>query len=70
MMANVNGLSSGIVTYQDIQANYGRDVEELFEQHDREQKLAEQYGIQTAYQPFGAKLPIEPNIQGGNDGET
>tara|TARA_R100000734_G_C3319286_1_gene114979 strand:+ start:4943 stop:6430 length:1488 start_codon:yes stop_codon:yes gene_type:complete len=70
MMANVNGLSSGIVTYQDIQANYGRDVEELFEQHDREQKLAEQYGIQTAYQPFGAKLPIEPNIQGSNDGET
>jgi lambda family phage portal protein len=64
MMANIHGLNSGIVTFQDIEANYGRDVEELFEQHEREEKLAQQYGIKTAYQPFGTKLPVEPEIQG------
>ena len=48
---------------QDIQANYGRDVEELFEQHQREEGLAENYGVKTAYQPFGAtKAPIEPDV--------
>ena len=67
MVANVTGLNNGIVTYQDIQANYGRDVEELFEQHEREEKLAEQYGIKTAHQPFGAKLPTDAEIAGGSD---
>jgi lambda family phage portal protein len=67
MNASINGMQSGLVTYQDVQANYGRDVEELFEQHEREQKLAEQYGIKTAFQPFGVKLPVEPDIQGGDD---
>lgn len=70
MMASINGMQAGLISYQDVQANYGRDVEELFEQHEREQKLAEQYGIKTAYQPFGLKSPIEPEISGGNnDGE-
>ena len=30
----------------------GRDVEELFEQHQKEVELAKQYGIEIAYQPF------------------
>jgi len=52
----------------DIQAAYGRDVEELFEQHDRETKLAEQYGVSTAFQPFGAQTSaVEPEIQGAED---
>ena len=49
MMASISGMQSGLVTFQDVQANYGRDVEELFEQHEREQKLAEQYGVKTAF---------------------
>ena len=64
MAAHIAGLQNGIVTYQDIEASYGRDVEELFEQHDREQKLAEQYNIKTAFQPFGAKLPTAAEVQG------
>ena len=67
MQANINGLRHGVVTYQDIEANYGRDVEELFEQHEREEKLAEQYGIKTAFQPFGDKAPVEPVILGDDD---
>ena len=64
MAAHIAGLQNGIVTYQDIEASYGRDVEELFEQHDREQRLAEQYNIKTAFQPFGAKLPTAAEVQG------
>ena len=60
-------MQNGLVTYQDVQANYGRDVEELFEQHEREQSLAEQYNVKTAFQPFGSKLPIDPQIQGGSE---
>ena len=66
MMASIQGMQAGLVSYQDVQSNYGRDVEELFEQHEREQSLAEQYGIKTAFQPFGTKLPVEPDIQGGD----
>jgi lambda family phage portal protein len=66
--ANVDGLNAGVVTMQDIQANYGRDVEELFEQHQREEELAKQYDIKTAYQPFGAqKMPIDAEIQSDGD---
>jgi capsid protein len=71
MNASISGMQSGLVTFQDVQANYGRDVEELFEQHEREERLAEQYGIKTAFQPFGVKLPAEPDVtQGETDGET
>ena len=28
-------------------------------------ELEEQYGIETAFQPFGSKFPVEANIQGG-----
>ena len=68
IQANILGLKSGQVTMSDIQSAYGRDVEELFEQHDREKKLAEQYGVSTAFQPFGAQTtPVEPEIQGQDD---
>ena len=62
--ANIDGLAAGVVTMSDIQANYGRDVEELFEQHQREGDLAKQYDVKTAYQPFGAnKAPVMPDIE-------
>jgi len=68
IQANILGLKSGQVTMADIQSTYGRDVEELFEQHDRETRLAEQYGVSTAFQPFGAATTsVEPEIQGGDN---
>lgn len=66
MQANVVGLQNGIVTYSDIVSSYGKDVEETFEQHQKEQELAAQYGIETAFQPFGQKAPVEAIVQGGN----
>ena len=49
--------------------SYGRDTEELFEQHQKEIELAKQYGIELAYQPFGTKLPVEAVITGGEEDE-
>jgi lambda family phage portal protein len=69
--ANVEGLQAGVVTMQDIQANYGRDVEELFEQHQREDALANQYDVKIAYQPFGAnKAPVDPEISDEGDSDV
>ena len=67
MQANVIGLQNGTLTYSDISASYGRDTEELFEQHQKEIELAKQYDIELAYQPFGQKLPVEAKIQGGEE---
>jgi len=64
--ANISLLQNGLVTLQDIQKKYGRDVEELFEELDRENKLAENYDVEYATQPYGSKQPAEPNINGGS----
>jgi len=66
MQSNVLGLQNGTISYSDIAAAYGRDTEELFEQHQKEIELAKQYGIELAYQPFGQKQPVEANINGGD----
>ncbi len=66
--AHVIGLQNGITTMQDIASHYGRDVEEVFAQIESEKELAKQYGIETAFQPFGSKLPANPNVTGGSDG--
>tara|TARA_R110002012_G_scaffold180819_1_gene346720 strand:- start:232 stop:1719 length:1488 start_codon:yes stop_codon:yes gene_type:complete len=60
--ANISLLQNGLVTLQDIQKKYGRDVEELYEELDRETKLAENYDVEYATQPFGSKQPVEPNV--------
>ena len=60
-------MQNGTVTYSDISSSYGRDVEELFEQHQKEVELAKQYDIELAYQPFGQKQPVEATIQGGSE---
>jgi capsid protein len=53
----------------DIQSSMGRDPEELFEELSREKALADQYGIETAFSPYGAtKTPVEPDLTGeGNE---
>ena len=59
--ANLTALQAGWTTLGDIEGGqYGRDVEELFEQHKIEQQLAQQYGLELAFQPYGAKTPIQP----------
>ena len=65
--ANVLALNNGILSMQDIANNYGRDVEETFEQIAMEKELAGSYGIEMAFQPFGQKLPVQPTIIGDQE---
>ena len=69
--ASVTALNNGIVSLQDVHSQYGRDTEEIFEQINREAELADRYGIDTAFQPFGTKLPAQPSIDvGQEDGDV
>jgi hypothetical protein len=65
----VLALNNGILSLQDIANNYGRDVEETFEQIAMEKELAQSYGIEMAFQPFGQKLPVQPTIIGDQEEE-
>ena len=67
IQASVVGLQNGITTYSDIAASQGRDAEELMEMHQKEKDLMAQYGITSAYQPFGNKAPVPAEIEGEDD---
>jgi len=67
IQASVIALNNGIVSLQDVHSQYGRDTEEIFEQINREIELADRYGIDTAFQPFGTKLPAQPSIDVGRE---
>jgi capsid protein len=67
MNAAVIGLQNGILSHSDIAANYGRDAEETFAQIQRDKESAVQYGLTMAYEPFGDKLPVPAEIDGGDD---
>lgn len=59
--AHVTALQNGLISMQDVQNNYGRDVEETFSQIARDKQMAEEFGLTLAFEPFGAtKLPILP----------
>ena len=60
--ANVTALSNGIISMNDIAANYGRDVEELFAQIQSDKEMAERYGLSMAFEPFGQKAPAQPEV--------
>jgi len=63
--AAVVGLQNGILSHSDIAANYGRDADETFAQIVRDKESATQYGLTMAYEPFGAKLPVEAEVSDG-----
>jgi lambda family phage portal protein len=65
--ANVIALTNGIVSMNDIAANYGRDVEELFSQIQADKEMAERYGLKLAFEPFGNKAPVQPEISEAED---
>ena len=67
--AAVTGVQNGLMSLNDVAANYGRDIEELFAQIQNDKALAEQYGIKMAFEPFGSKLPVEADVVGEDDGE-
>jgi lambda family phage portal protein len=67
--AAVTAVNNGIISLQDVHSQYGKDTEEVFEAVSREKELASRYNIETAFEPFGTKLPAAPSVDGGSDGE-
>jgi lambda family phage portal protein len=66
--AAVVGLQNGILSMQDVANHYGRDVEETFAQIERDKETAAQFGIQTAFEPFGApKAPVQQDLLGDTE---
>ena len=62
--AAVIAMQNGIMSMQDVANQYGRDIEDTFEQVAMENELAKEYGITLAFQPFGQKLPAAPEVTG------
>ena len=60
--AAVVGLQNGILSHSDIAATYGRDAEDTFAAIEQDKKLAEQYGLKMAYEPFGDKQPVPAEV--------
>jgi lambda family phage portal protein len=65
--AAVTAVNNGIISLQDVHSQYGKDTEEVFEAVSREKELASRYDIETAFEPFGTKLPAAPIVDGGDD---
>ena len=51
--AAVVAMHNGIMSMQDVSNQYGRDLEETFSQWQRDAELANQFGLNLAFQPFG-----------------
>jgi lambda family phage portal protein len=73
--ASVVGLQNGLLSMNDVAANYGRDVEELFTQIQNDKEMAERYGLKLAFEPFGGgqsaygPMKINPEELGDTDGD-
>ena len=67
--ANIQAVNNGMVSLSDVAANYGRDVEDVFSQIQSDKEMAERYGLKMAFEPFGAKFPAEPDVDGFEDGD-
>lgn len=71
MTAAVLGLKNGILSLQDVAANYGKDVEELLAQIQRDKSLMEQFGVKYALEPYAAQImPVEADIAGDEGGDV
>jgi lambda family phage portal protein len=71
MNAAIVGMKNGVLSIQDVAAQYGKDVEDLFAQIQRDKALAEQFGIQFALEPYGTeKAQVDADITGDDDGEV
>jgi lambda family phage portal protein len=51
--AAVTAMHNGIMSMQDVAGQYGRDVEETFSQWERDKEMADQFGLDLAFFPFG-----------------
>jgi lambda family phage portal protein len=57
--AAVTALHNGVMSMQDVAGQYGRDVEETFSQWQRDKEMADAFGLELAFFPFGANEAIK-----------
>jgi lambda family phage portal protein len=63
MSAAVLGMKSGVLSLQDVAAQYGKDTEELLAQIARDKALMEQFGVKYALEPYAAQfMPVTPEV--------
>ena len=53
MNAAVIGLQNGLLTPSEIAAADGRDIDEVYSTWERDKQLADSYGLNLAFEPFG-----------------
>lgn len=71
MNAAILGMKNGVLSIQDVASQYGKDVEDLFAQIQRDKALAEQFGVKFALEPYGSeKSQVDAEIVGDDDGEV
>lgn len=58
--ASVMAMHNGIMSMQDVSGQYGRDIEETFSQWQRDKEVAANYGLELAFEPFGASAAAKP----------
>jgi len=51
--AAVMAMHNGVMSPQDVSSQYGRDIEETYSQYERDMQLAQQFGLELAFLPFG-----------------
>ena len=71
MNAAILGMKNGVLSLQDVAAQYGKDTEELLAEIQRDRDLMEQFGVTYALEPYGAvQMGVPPDISGGDDGDV
>lgn len=61
MNAAVVGMKNGVMSISDVANQYGKDVEDLMAQIQRDKSIAEQYGVTYALEPYAGNLsPVPP----------
>ena len=51
--AAVVAMHNGVMSMQDVAGQYGRDVEETFSQWQRDKEMADAFGLELSFFPFG-----------------
>lgn len=61
--AAITGLKNGVLSLSDVASQYGKSVDELLKQIDRDRQLADEYGVKFAFEPFGGNMEkVAPEI--------
>ena len=67
MNAAITGLKNGVLSLQDVAAQYGKDVEELLGQINRDKSLMKQFNVDYQLEPYGAQFTP---VVGGEDDDS